>query len=105
MIPKLLKNITISDEEVDGIWQRGISYKGRGVIMPILELVNHHYQGQNYEIQETSLSFRGIFSNEILALQLVTNHNIYFMNELMETIRYSINNNLFEEVKKEWLSH
>ena len=44
-------------------------------------------------------------SNEILALQLVTNHNIYFMNELMETIRYSINNNLFEEVKKEWLSH
>ena len=44
-------------------------------------------------------------SNEILALQLVTNHNIYFMNELMETIRYSINNNIFEEVKKEWLSH
>ena len=44
-------------------------------------------------------------SNEILALQLVTNHNIYFMNELMETIRYSINNNLFEEVRKEWLSH
>ncbi len=25
---KWLKNITISDEEVDGIWQRGISYKG-----------------------------------------------------------------------------
>ena len=44
-------------------------------------------------------------SDEILALQLVTNHNIYFMNELMETIRYSINNNIFEEVKKEWLSH
>ena len=44
-------------------------------------------------------------SNEILALQLVTNHNIYFMNQLMETIRYSINNNIFEEVKKEWLSH
>ena len=44
-------------------------------------------------------------SNEILALQLVTNHNIYFMNELMETIRYSINNNIFEEVKKEWLSY
>ena len=44
-------------------------------------------------------------SNEILALQLVTNHNIYFMNQLMETIRYSINNNIFEEVKKEWLSY
>ena len=44
-------------------------------------------------------------SDELLALQLVTNHNIYFMNELMETIRNSINNNVFEEAKKEWQSH
>ncbi len=42
-------------------------------------------------------------SKELLALQLLTNHNVYFMNNLMKTIRNSIKENNFEEKKKEWL--
>ena len=42
-------------------------------------------------------------SKELLALQLLTNHNIYFMNNLMETIRLAIKENDFENKKKEWL--
>ena len=41
---------------------------------------------------------------ESLALQLLTNHNVYFMNNLMETIRNSIKENNFENKKKEWLN-
>jgi len=41
-------------------------------------------------------------SKELLALQLLTNHNIYFMNNLMETIRSAIKENDFENKKKEW---
>ena len=42
-------------------------------------------------------------SQELLALQLVTNHNIFFMNEMMKEIRISISKNDFENKKKEWL--
>ena len=42
-------------------------------------------------------------SHELLALQLLTNHNLYFMNDLMKTIRLSIKENKFQEKKKEWL--
>ena len=43
-------------------------------------------------------------SGEILGLQLITAHNIYFMNELMELIRDSINNDCLEEAEKDWFS-
>ena len=39
-------------------------------------------------------------SQELLALQLVTNHNIFFMNEMMKEIRLSISKNDFENKKK-----
>ncbi len=42
-------------------------------------------------------------SQELLGLQLLTNHNIFFMNKLMQTIRESIKNNNFKDKKKEWL--
>lgn len=42
-------------------------------------------------------------SQELLALQLTTNHNIFFMNNLMLTIRNAIKENNFENRKKEWL--
>ena len=41
-------------------------------------------------------------SEELLGPQLLTNHNIYFMNKLMHSIRNSILNENFEIVKKEW---
>ena len=44
-----------------------------------------------------------IKANEILGLQLLTQHNIAFMNRLMEAIRTSISQGKFLEVKKEWL--
>ena len=42
-------------------------------------------------------------SHELLGLQLITNHNIFFMNSLMKTIRTAIKNNDFEIKRKEWL--
>ena len=42
-------------------------------------------------------------SQELLALQLLTNHNIFFMNNLMKIIRSSIINNNFEDKKREWI--
>ena len=44
-------------------------------------------------------------SQELLALQLLTNHNIFFMNNLMETIRDSIKEDNFDIKKKEWLEN
>ena len=44
-------------------------------------------------------------SKELLALQLLTNHNIFFMNNLMKTIRDSIRLNKFAEYKNNWLSN
>ena len=43
-------------------------------------------------------------SGELLGLQLITAHNIYFMNELMQLIRDSINNDCLEEAEKDWFS-
>ena len=44
-------------------------------------------------------------SQELLALQLLTNHNIFFMNNLMETIRTAIKEDNYENKKKEWLEN
>ncbi len=43
-------------------------------------------------------------AQELLGLQLLTNHNIFFMNNLMEEIRNSIDNNDFDNAKKNWLN-
>ena len=43
-------------------------------------------------------------SGELLGLQLVTSHNIFFMNSLMELIRDSIENQNLEQAEKEWFS-
>ena len=42
-------------------------------------------------------------SQELLGLQLLTNHNIYFMNNLMSHIRNAIKTDNFENAKKKWL--
>ena len=44
-------------------------------------------------------------SKEALALQLLTNHNVFFMNNLMEIIRVSIKEENFENKKKEWFDN
>ena len=41
-------------------------------------------------------------SDELLAYQLISSHNIYFMNNLMTTIRKAIENNNLEEAKTKW---
>ena len=41
-------------------------------------------------------------SDELLSFQLISSHNIYFMNNLMEYIRKAINENNFEEAEKNW---
>ena len=43
-------------------------------------------------------------AGELLGLQLVTAHNIFFMNKLMSDIRKSIENDNLELAEKEWLS-
>ncbi len=44
-------------------------------------------------------------SQELLALQLLTHHNIFFMNKLMSTIRVAIKQDNFENKKNEWLKN
>ncbi len=41
-------------------------------------------------------------SEELLGLNLITNHNVFFMNSLMEYIRNSIENDNLHEAKKKW---
>lgn len=41
-------------------------------------------------------------AREMLAIQAISVHNIFFMNSLMEKIRESINNDKFEELRQEW---
>ena len=41
--------------------------------------------------------------NESLAGTLITIHNMYYMNSLMESIREGIENNNLDEIEKEWL--
>mgnify|MGYP003952450197 CR=1 FL=1 len=43
-------------------------------------------------------------SGELLGLNLITSHNIFFMNNLMHIIRDSIDNNNLEEAEKFWFS-
>ncbi len=64
-------------------------------------------QCQCYTCKNFTLSYLyHLFSSqELLGLQLLTNHNIFFMNSLMKTIRVAIENNNFENKKKEWLGY
>ena len=41
-------------------------------------------------------------SEELLGLNLITAHNIYYMNNLMSFIRKSIENDSYEQAKKDW---
>ena len=50
-----------------------------------------------------SYLFHLFASKELLALQLLTNHNVFFMNDLMKTIRDAIKEGNYEYKKKEWL--
>ena len=43
-------------------------------------------------------------AGELLGLQLVTAHNIFFMNKLMSDIRNAIVNDSLDDAEKEWLS-
>ena len=43
-------------------------------------------------------------AGELLGLQLITAHNIFFMNKLMSDIRNAIENDNLDDVEKEWLS-
>ena len=43
-------------------------------------------------------------AGELLGLQLVTAHNIFFMNKLMSNIRESIENDNLDLAEKEWFS-
>ena len=43
-------------------------------------------------------------AKEILALQLITLHNITYMNRLMEAIRQSLESDSLDEEEKKWLS-
>jgi queuine tRNA-ribosyltransferase len=43
-------------------------------------------------------------AGELLGLQLVTSHNIFFMNKLMSDIRNAIDNDNLDDAEKEWLS-
>ena len=44
-------------------------------------------------------------AGEVLGMQLVSVHNIYFMNKMMSQIRKAIDENNFEETKKKWFSN
>ena len=59
------------------------------------------YTCQNFTL---SYLYHLFASGELLGLQLLTNHNIFFMNDLMNTIRVSIENDNFEKTKVEWLN-
>ena len=56
---------------------------------------------KNYSLAYLHHLFR---AGELLGLQLITAHNIYFMNELMELIRNSINHDSLDENEEEWFS-
>ena len=43
-------------------------------------------------------------ADELLGLQLITSHNVHFMNNLMHVIRIGIENNSLERAEKEWFS-
>ncbi|MBI04569.1 MAG: tRNA guanosine(34) transglycosylase Tgt [Pelagibacteraceae bacterium] len=54
---------------------------------------------KNYSLSYLHYLFK---SNELLGFQLITCHNIYFMNNLMYIIRKAIVNNNLEEAEKNW---
>jgi queuine tRNA-ribosyltransferase len=43
-------------------------------------------------------------AEELLGLQLITAHNLYFMNQLMKLIRISIENDSLDRAEKDWFS-
>ena len=54
---------------------------------------------KNYSLAYLNHLFK---SEELLGLQLLTSHNIYFMNNLMKTIRDSINEDKLNEAELNW---
>ena len=54
---------------------------------------------QNYSL---SYLHHLIKSNELIVLNLITNHNIFFMNNLMSYIREAINNNNLDIAENQW---
>ena len=55
-------------------------------------------------IRDRAYLYHLFSAQELLGLQLLTNHNIYFMNNLMKEVRSSIDNNDFDNAKKKWLN-
>ena len=56
---------------------------------------------KNYSVAYLHHLFK---AGELLVLQLITIHNIYFMNHLMQLIRNSIENDSFDKAEKEWFN-
>lgn len=56
---------------------------------------------KNYSLSYLHHLFK---SGELLGLQLITSHNIFFMNNLLSIIRDSIENNNLEDAEKNWFS-
>ena len=56
---------------------------------------------QNYSLAYLHHLFK---ADELVGLQLVSSHNVYFMNNLMSIIRNSIENNTLDKAEKEWFS-
>lgn len=56
---------------------------------------------QNYSV---SYLHHLLKSEELLGLSLITCHNIYYMNNLMNCIRESISNDSFNKAKRDWYS-
>ena len=78
-----------------------------------ININNTQYENKNTPIdtnclcetcQNFSLSYlHHLFkTNELLGLQLLTLHNIFFMNDLMNIIREAIEKDRLEEAEKEW---
>ncbi len=89
----------------------GILFKKKGKIF----VRNANFTGDNRPLEEGCLFYtccnfsrsylRHLFNvKEILAMQLNTIHNIYFMERLMQEIRESIKEDRFLEYKKEFMS-
>ena len=59
------------------------------------------YTCKNFTV---SYLYHLIASQELLSMQLLSIHNIFFMNKLMQVIRTAIKEDNYENTKKEWLA-
>tara|TARA_B100000700_G_C14819290_1_gene749042 strand:- start:251 stop:937 length:687 start_codon:yes stop_codon:yes gene_type:complete len=67
-----------------------------------LEIDCNCYTCKNYSRAYLHHLFK---AKEILGLQLISQHNLFFMNEMMKVIRKSISNDNFEQEKQNWFKH